>query len=240
MFNVASRTEDNFGVSYLPPPNLLNFGVSSMLAAQCSPVPQMALHGLTLVAFTTDMGKSTTTMPLVHPYGGDVRAVPQPTAAAVPCAASLGCNKVAAPHRASCVAPSRGGGSSDTARESDDTPPAKLDFLEECTCQHNHWDTVRKKRGIITLRCRVCQEQIKGTSGRVGDRTCHRFTESRCNDIHCKKLHVHRQKLTLAERRKLFGDSVVVPSLLSQKEIKRRLEAAARVLVGTEDDESLE
>ena len=105
-------------------------------------------------------------------------------------------------------------------------------FIEEARCAHNAWDNVRTKGGVTTLRCRKCQSQLKGSMEVVGDKTCTAFAQHECRSAACTLLHVYRQKMTLMERRALFGEAVVVPNLISKKELKKRATLAKGVAGG--------
>ena len=60
-------------------------------------------------------------------------------------------------------------------------------------CDHNSWDNVRVKRGVATLRCRMCREQWRRP--RDSPANCEDFPD--CADgAACDKLHVHIFKKT--------------------------------------------
>ena len=89
-------------------------------------------------------------------------------------------------------------------------------FAEERPCSHNSWDNVRSKAGVITLRCRECQEQFKGHPSLLVP--CKEFQDAMsCSKENCTSLHVFKHKETLAERSKRFGDSVIKPDLPKKK-----------------------
>eukprot|EP01061_Rhynchopus_euleeides_P019587 TRINITY_DN32178_c0_g3_i1.p1 TRINITY_DN32178_c0_g3~~TRINITY_DN32178_c0_g3_i1.p1 ORF type:complete len:369 (+),score=162.64 TRINITY_DN32178_c0_g3_i1:159-1265(+) len=89
-------------------------------------------------------------------------------------------------------------------------------FAEERPCEHNMWDNVRSKAGVITLRCRECQKQFKGHPSLLI--SCKDFQEGMsCTRADCPQLHVFKHKETLAERSKRFGDCVIKPDLPKRK-----------------------
>ncbi|KAJ9461104.1 hypothetical protein DIPPA_02416 [Diplonema papillatum] len=66
---------------------------------------------------------------------------------------------------------------------------AKVGYVKPCT--HNRWENVRVKKGLVTLRCRECQQQWRQVSGTLNK--CPDFP--RCpNGAACEMLHVHSSK----------------------------------------------
>ena len=66
-------------------------------------------------------------------------------------------------------------------------------------CQHNNWDSVRVKRQLAVLRCRVCCAQWKLRAKKIN--RCHSFMDRGvCTDANCGYLHVNSRKQTTSER----------------------------------------
>ena len=99
-------------------------------------------------------------------------------------------------------------------------------------CEHNDWDDVRQRKGVKMLRCRVCNTQWRWPRGaRRGDKgleRCIDFLNDRCKKSgpQCSLLHIRRQKVSLEDRVKLFGSTV----LSGVPQDDRKLKAAAAKL----------
>ncbi|KAJ9468201.1 hypothetical protein DIPPA_04437 [Diplonema papillatum] len=64
----------------------------------------------------------------------------------------------------------------------------------EMPCEHNNWANVRVKKGLVTLRCTVCQEQWRQVSGTLNK--CPDFP--RCPNLFaCNKVHLHCSKKSI-------------------------------------------
>eukprot|EP01059_Diplonema_ambulator_P021874 TRINITY_DN3636_c0_g1_i1.p1 TRINITY_DN3636_c0_g1~~TRINITY_DN3636_c0_g1_i1.p1 ORF type:complete len:478 (+),score=116.42 TRINITY_DN3636_c0_g1_i1:47-1480(+) len=102
-------------------------------------------------------------------------------------------------------------------------PPAAPNTFSECPCTHNNWDNVRVKKGHITLRCRVCQEQWKTDTGNV--RKCLTFfqTGSCSKGTQCPNPHIHRYKQSLVKRKMIFGDDLLLPKQVDITEMGQPL-----------------
>ena len=73
--------------------------------------------------------------------------------------------------------------------------PASAPVFERPCC-HNDWDSIRVKRKLCQLRCRVCLSQWKLRSENV--HRCPVFVEPGCNDLQCELLHINKKKLRVA------------------------------------------
>eukprot|EP01062_Namystynia_karyoxenos_P007662 TRINITY_DN1268_c0_g1_i1.p1 TRINITY_DN1268_c0_g1~~TRINITY_DN1268_c0_g1_i1.p1 ORF type:complete len:308 (+),score=75.81 TRINITY_DN1268_c0_g1_i1:114-926(+) len=84
----------------------------------------------------------------------------------------------------------------DTTDEADGPPPlleCGSSVYKECPCKHNEWDNIRVKKGIIMLRCRVCQLQWKTPSREL--RKCRDFEVCRCTlGAACPLTHINWHK----------------------------------------------
>eukprot|EP01060_Flectonema_neradi_P018494 TRINITY_DN2534_c0_g1_i1.p1 TRINITY_DN2534_c0_g1~~TRINITY_DN2534_c0_g1_i1.p1 ORF type:complete len:241 (+),score=32.59 TRINITY_DN2534_c0_g1_i1:52-774(+) len=63
-------------------------------------------------------------------------------------------------------------------------------------CSHNNWDSIRVKRKLCQLRCRICLGQWKLRAENVN--RCPVFVEPGCTDANCKLLHINKKKLRVA------------------------------------------
>eukprot|EP00659_Diplonema_papillatum_P015776 gene15776-24096_t len=71
-------------------------------------------------------------------------------------------------------------------------------------CAHNRWENVRVKKGLVTLRCRECQQQWRQVSGTLNK--CPDFP--RCpNASSCEMLHVHSSKKSILEYEQIAAES---------------------------------
>eukprot|EP01059_Diplonema_ambulator_P012180 TRINITY_DN22407_c0_g1_i1.p1 TRINITY_DN22407_c0_g1~~TRINITY_DN22407_c0_g1_i1.p1 ORF type:complete len:168 (+),score=35.21 TRINITY_DN22407_c0_g1_i1:37-504(+) len=92
-------------------------------------------------------------------------------------------------------------------------PSQRRRFVTECEgpvqtpCGHNSWDTVRIRRGLATLRCRLCQKQWKCKQNKVPH--CKRFYDEGECDGGCNAVHVHQFKQNLKERLEIHGSSIL-------------------------------
>eukprot|EP01062_Namystynia_karyoxenos_P054580 TRINITY_DN45017_c0_g1_i1.p1 TRINITY_DN45017_c0_g1~~TRINITY_DN45017_c0_g1_i1.p1 ORF type:complete len:787 (+),score=48.08 TRINITY_DN45017_c0_g1_i1:86-2446(+) len=68
-------------------------------------------------------------------------------------------------------------------------------------CTHNSWDSLRAKPTYRVLRCRDCTQQWRCEHDTLAARRCAAFDEGQCTlGSACPALHVHKRKLTTAER----------------------------------------
>ena len=69
-------------------------------------------------------------------------------------------------------------------------------------CIHNNWDHIRSRRGVVYLRCRICELQWKMNSRDKRYTTrCIDFRHNECiDDILCENLHVNLHNLPLEVR----------------------------------------
>eukprot|EP01059_Diplonema_ambulator_P015227 TRINITY_DN26329_c0_g1_i1.p1 TRINITY_DN26329_c0_g1~~TRINITY_DN26329_c0_g1_i1.p1 ORF type:complete len:214 (+),score=37.13 TRINITY_DN26329_c0_g1_i1:58-699(+) len=86
--------------------------------------------------------------------------------------------------------------------------------LKRRCCQHNEWDNVRVAKGCMTLRCRVCQKQWRTDVDLVWNTLkCAEFSDGAdggCQKgVGCQKLHIYHRKLSLEDRVKQHGTSVL-------------------------------
>ena len=63
-------------------------------------------------------------------------------------------------------------------------------------CCHNDWDSIRVKRNLCQLRCRICLSQWKLRPEDIN--RCPVFVEPGCKNSECALLHINRKKLRLA------------------------------------------
>eukprot|EP01064_Diplonema_japonicum_P028403 TRINITY_DN4352_c0_g1_i1.p1 TRINITY_DN4352_c0_g1~~TRINITY_DN4352_c0_g1_i1.p1 ORF type:complete len:481 (+),score=137.05 TRINITY_DN4352_c0_g1_i1:59-1444(+) len=103
-------------------------------------------------------------------------------------------------------------------------PPAAPNTFSDCPCVHNNWDNVRVKKGFITLRCRVCQEQWKTETEKV--RKCLNFFQSgSCvKGTLCPNPHIHRYKQSLAKRKMIFGQELLLPKQVEMDEMGKEIQ----------------
>eukprot|EP01064_Diplonema_japonicum_P020694 TRINITY_DN30280_c0_g1_i1.p1 TRINITY_DN30280_c0_g1~~TRINITY_DN30280_c0_g1_i1.p1 ORF type:complete len:211 (+),score=31.78 TRINITY_DN30280_c0_g1_i1:72-704(+) len=88
----------------------------------------------------------------------------------------------------------------------------KQHAMRRRTCAHNAWDNVRVSKGLMTLRCRECQRQWRADVELVwGGLKCLDFggEEGCAEGDSCSKLHIHHRKLSLEDRVKQHGCSVL-------------------------------
>eukprot|EP01064_Diplonema_japonicum_P027109 TRINITY_DN388_c0_g3_i2.p1 TRINITY_DN388_c0_g3~~TRINITY_DN388_c0_g3_i2.p1 ORF type:complete len:205 (+),score=54.03 TRINITY_DN388_c0_g3_i2:93-617(+) len=72
-------------------------------------------------------------------------------------------------------------------------------------CEHNDWDNVRVVRGLMTLRCRVCEGQWRAPVGIIWEVMYCKFfrTKEGCKKGDaCWRLHINSRKLSLCTREK--------------------------------------
>ena len=72
----------------------------------------------------------------------------------------------------------------------DDDAPSLL-------CGHNSWDNIRVVKGMVKLRCRICQSQWKTKVDAMWRRSkCSRFNTANGCDLEecCPKLHIYARK----------------------------------------------
>eukprot|EP01059_Diplonema_ambulator_P014146 TRINITY_DN249_c3_g1_i1.p1 TRINITY_DN249_c3_g1~~TRINITY_DN249_c3_g1_i1.p1 ORF type:complete len:167 (+),score=23.84 TRINITY_DN249_c3_g1_i1:42-542(+) len=84
--------------------------------------------------------------------------------------------------------------------------PLALSY-DEVGHEHNSWEVVRVKKEKTTVRCRECQYQVKMKHVR----RCEEFAEKgTCKKgRRCSDMHVHQVKMTLEERVRKYGLSVL-------------------------------
>ena len=104
------------------------------------------------------------------------------------------------------------------------TLPTKVNYSRPCV--HNSWDNVRVKKGMVTLRCRVCQEQWKRNVADV--ERCTAFPDCPMGDA-CTKVHMHVFKMSLEERQQEHPDLVAaVPAAVAPVVEAARVEVFSR------------
>eukprot|EP01059_Diplonema_ambulator_P025710 TRINITY_DN427_c0_g1_i1.p1 TRINITY_DN427_c0_g1~~TRINITY_DN427_c0_g1_i1.p1 ORF type:complete len:276 (+),score=50.29 TRINITY_DN427_c0_g1_i1:101-829(+) len=97
-----------------------------------------------------------------------------------------------------------------------------IDAVMSCMpCKHNNWDNVRVVRGLMTLRCRVCQLQWRAPVGMVWEALyCVYYrTQGGCKKgRQCCRLHINGRKLSEAarERRKTTGARRAEPTCCAE------------------------
>eukprot|EP00755_Sulcionema_specki_P029691 Sspe_Gene.1943::Locus_653_Transcript_1_1_Confidence_1.000_Length_1340::g.1943::m.1943 len=82
-------------------------------------------------------------------------------------------------------------------------------------CEHNDWDNVRVKKGVMMLRCRKCQAPWKCLADYAMEEKCQEFSKGNCHlGPNCLKLHLNMRKESLLHRVIHFGSNVLdkVPS----------------------------
>ena len=77
------------------------------------------------------------------------------------------------------------------------------EYYEEVPCDHNKWDNLRTRKGLATLRCRVCSVLWKTPSKQLRTLRCDKFVRC-CPTENCTKLHIFRYKLPAKSRGKLL------------------------------------
>eukprot|EP01059_Diplonema_ambulator_P030941 TRINITY_DN5516_c0_g1_i1.p1 TRINITY_DN5516_c0_g1~~TRINITY_DN5516_c0_g1_i1.p1 ORF type:complete len:182 (+),score=46.41 TRINITY_DN5516_c0_g1_i1:47-547(+) len=76
-------------------------------------------------------------------------------------------------------------------------------------CDHNNWDNVRVSKRVMTLRCRVCQNQWRAHVEEVWNKwKCAAYSWGTCHPG-CKKLHINYRKQGLEARFQAHGASVI-------------------------------
>eukprot|EP01064_Diplonema_japonicum_P023263 TRINITY_DN336_c6_g1_i1.p1 TRINITY_DN336_c6_g1~~TRINITY_DN336_c6_g1_i1.p1 ORF type:complete len:473 (+),score=118.49 TRINITY_DN336_c6_g1_i1:87-1505(+) len=76
----------------------------------------------------------------------------------------------------------------------------------ERPCMHNSWDNVRVKKGLVTLRCRMCQGQWRRPLENLP--RCPLFPS--CPEgAACPNLHLHAFKQSLAQRMGTHGETIL-------------------------------
>eukprot|EP01059_Diplonema_ambulator_P030943 TRINITY_DN5516_c0_g2_i1.p1 TRINITY_DN5516_c0_g2~~TRINITY_DN5516_c0_g2_i1.p1 ORF type:complete len:229 (+),score=56.66 TRINITY_DN5516_c0_g2_i1:50-688(+) len=76
-------------------------------------------------------------------------------------------------------------------------------------CDHNNWDNVRVSKRVMTLRCRVCQNQWRAHVEEVWTKwKCAAYSWGTCHPG-CKKLHINYRKQGLEARFNIHGEAVV-------------------------------
>ncbi|KAJ9466004.1 hypothetical protein DIPPA_09782 [Diplonema papillatum] len=91
------------------------------------------------------------------------------------------------------------------------TPQALTEYSKRRCCSHNSWDNVRVTKGLMTLRCRVCQKQWRVRVDLVWNQLkCETFnSENSCTAESCPLLHLHYRKQSLEDRFKSHGATVL-------------------------------
>ncbi|KAJ9464670.1 hypothetical protein DIPPA_51239 [Diplonema papillatum] len=143
-----------------------------------------------------------------------------------------------ASHRQSCLlAASSSGAPTDDATSNQSAQKTRW---AKKLCKHNDWDNVRLSKGVLMLRCRVCQKQCRGRVEVVwGSRKCKEFnTEEGCpNGTDCPLLHIHHRKLSLEQRMQTHGDLLLakvgsekIQELLQKAQEQKMQQRRQRVL----------
>ncbi|KAJ9469810.1 hypothetical protein DIPPA_27738 [Diplonema papillatum] len=83
-------------------------------------------------------------------------------------------------------------------------------ICDDKKCNHNTWDNVRVCKKVMTLRCRICQKQVRMPVEDVWAAKCELFGPSKCQLASaCPKMHIHYRKENLDERVKKHGSTVL-------------------------------
>eukprot|EP01059_Diplonema_ambulator_P018005 TRINITY_DN30167_c0_g1_i1.p1 TRINITY_DN30167_c0_g1~~TRINITY_DN30167_c0_g1_i1.p1 ORF type:complete len:175 (+),score=28.69 TRINITY_DN30167_c0_g1_i1:45-569(+) len=94
--------------------------------------------------------------------------------------------------------------------------------IDDVTHSHNEWEIVRSKKDLTTVRCRVCQYQVKMHV----IRRCGGFSsKQQCGSECCSDMHVYHQKMSLEERVQTCGSFILskVPSSM----LRRRFDSTS-------------